>query len=67
MHEGRSAGTLGSDEVWGGDENVRQASICRHRAWRVMPSRAILESRAVRLSPSRAAAPLGPPITQRVS
>jgi hypothetical protein len=60
-------GVLASAEPRGGDENVRQASACRHSAWRTMPNRAILESKVVRLSPSHAAAPCNPPITQRVS
>jgi hypothetical protein len=64
---GGSVGALADDEPWGGDENVRQVSIYRHRAWRAMPNRAILESKVVRLSPSRTAAPSRPLTTQRVS
>jgi hypothetical protein len=44
VHEAGSAGVLAIDEPWGGDETIRQESTFRHRAWRTMPSRVILEN-----------------------
>lgn len=56
VHEGGSAGVLGIDEQWGGDEHVRQASACRHGGWWEMPKRSMRESKVVRFKPGRAAA-----------
>jgi len=60
-------GVLACAEPRGSDEIIRQVSAYRHRGRRAIPSRSIMESKVVPLSRSRAAAPSGPPITQRVS
>jgi hypothetical protein len=46
-------------------KDFRQKTKCRHCGLREMPSLSILEDRVVLFSPRQAAAPFGPPITQR--